>query len=95
MVAEQIIVRPVITEKATKIREKENKYTFIVSKDADKIQISKAIKEMFNVNPIKINVINCHGKLKRVRYRYGFSSSYKKCIVTLKQGEKISIFEAV
>ena len=95
MTAEQIIIRPLVTEKATRIREKENKYTFIVDKKADKIQIAKAIKEMFNVVPEKINIINCHGKLKRVRYKYGFTSSFKKCIVTLKKGEKIGIFEAV
>jgi large subunit ribosomal protein L23 len=95
MTPEQIIIRPLVTEKATRIREKENKYTFVVSKDADKIQISKAIKEMFNVDPVKINVINCHSKLKRVRYRAGYTSSFKKCIVTLKKGEKIGIFEAV
>lgn len=95
MISEEIIVKPWLTEKSTKLREKLNKYTFIVNKKADKIQIAKAIKEMFSVTPEKINVINCHGKMKRVRYKYGFTSSFKKCIVTLKKGDKIGIFEGV
>jgi large subunit ribosomal protein L23 len=94
MTPEQIIIKPWLTEKTTRLREKQNKYTFIVDKTADKIQIAKAVKAMFDVNPIKVNVVNCHGKLKKVRYKYGFTSSFKKCIVTLKKGEKIGIFEA-
>jgi large subunit ribosomal protein L23 len=95
MIAEDIIMSPILTEKATYLREKLNKYSFIVNKRADKIQIARAITELFNVKPEKINVINCHGKLKRVRYKYGFTSSFKKCIVTLKKGDKIGIFEGV
>jgi large subunit ribosomal protein L23 len=95
MIAEEIIIRPILTEKATYLREKLNKYSFVVNKNADKIQISNAINELFNVKPEKINVVNCHGKMKRVRYKYGFTSSFKKCIVTLKKGDKIGIFEGV
>ena len=95
MTAERIIIRPYITEKTTYLREKFNKYTFVVSKDADKISIEKAIKSMFSVVPIKVNIVNVRGKLKRQRYKYGYTSSFKKCILTLKKGEKISIFEGV
>jgi len=95
MIAETIIIRPYITEKTTYLREKFNKYTFVVSKDADKISIEKAVKSMFGVVPIKVNVVNVRGKLKRQRYKYGYTSSFKKCILTLKKGEKISIFEGV
>jgi len=92
---EEIIIRPLVTEKSTMLREKFNKYTFVVSKSANKIAIYNAIKEMFDVKPIKVNVVNVVGKMKRVRYKYGLTSSFKKCIVTLKQGDKIAIFEGV
>jgi large subunit ribosomal protein L23 len=95
MIAETIIIRPYITEKTTHLREKFNKYTFVVSKDADKISIERAIKTMFNVVPVKVNVVSVRGKLKRQRYKYGYTSSFKKCVLTLKKGDKISIFEGV
>lgn len=92
---DKVIIKPVITEKSTLIRDKQNKYVFIVDKKADKISIYKAVKNMFNVSPLKINVINVGGKLKRVRYKYGFTSSFKKAVITLKKGDKIAIFEGV
>lgn len=92
---EEIIIRPLVTEKSTYLREKFNKYTFVVNKSATKIAVSNAIKQMFDVTPVKVNVINVFGKMKRVRYKYGLTSSFKKCVVTLKQGDKIAIFEGV
>ncbi len=92
---EEIIIRPLVTEKSTYLREKFNKYTFVVNKSATKIAVSNAIKQMFDVTPVKVNVINVFGKIKRVRYKYGLTSSFKKCVVTLKQGDKIAIFEGV
>ncbi|HNZ26225.1 MAG TPA: 50S ribosomal protein L23 [Spirochaetota bacterium] len=91
----KVLIKPVITEKSTSIRDKQNKYVFVVDKKADKITICRAIKNMFNVSPLKINVVNVNGKLKRVRYKYGFTSSFKKAVVTLKKGDKIAIFEGV
>ena len=89
----EIIIRPIVTEKSTHLKEKENKYTFIVHKDANKILIKEAIKKLFSVTPLSINVMNVKGKQKKVRFKYGFTSSYKKAIVTLKKGDKIGIFE--
>jgi large subunit ribosomal protein L23 len=88
-----IILKPIVTEKSTMLRENYNKYTFIVHKDANKIEISNAIKKMFDVTPLGINVINVSGKKKRLRYRYGYTASYKKAIVALKKGDKIAVFE--
>ena len=65
----EVLIRPMITEKTTTLREKQNKYVFVVDKDADKITIARAVKEMFNVTPVSVNVINCKGKKKRVRER--------------------------
>ncbi|OHD14109.1 MAG: 50S ribosomal protein L23 [Spirochaetes bacterium GWD1_27_9] len=93
MRAEEIIIRPWVTEKTTHLREKFNKYAFIVDKRADKISIARAISDLFNVKPVKVNVMNVKGKLKRVRYKYGYTPSLKKCIITLKEGDKIAIFE--
>jgi len=88
-----IILKPIVTEKSTMLREKFNKYSFIVDKKANKIEITNAIKAMFDVNPISVNVINVNGKKKRVRYRFGYTASYKKAVIALKKGDKIALFE--
>jgi len=90
---DQIILKPWVTEKSTLLREADNKYTFIVHDEANKIMIKSAVKNLFNVDPKEVNIIKIKGKKKRVRYRYGYTSSYKKAIVTLTEGEKIGIFE--
>jgi large subunit ribosomal protein L23 len=88
-----IIIRPVITEKATELA-KQNKYVFRVHKKANKDMIQKAISSIFGVTPVKVNVMVVRGKRKRVRYNYGYTASWKKAIVTLKEGDKIEVFEA-
>ena len=93
MRSEEIILSPVLSEKSTHLREDSNKYTFIVSKDSNKIMIKKAVNELFNVNPTAVNIINMKGKKKRVRYKYGYTSSYKKAIISLKKDDKITVFE--
>lgn len=95
MNSNEILIRPVLTEKSTYLRDKLNKYVFIVHKNADKISIKKAVKEIFNVDPISVNIVNRKGKKKRVRYKYGYTPSIKKAIITLKKGDKIGIFEGV
>ncbi len=88
-----IIIRPVITEKATELA-KQNKYVFRVHKKANKDMIDKAIRSIFGVTPLKVNVMVVRGKRKRVRYNYGYTASWKKAIVTLKEGDKIEVFES-
>lgn len=95
MELDEVLIRPMITEKTTTLRETQNKYVFVVNKDADKITIARAVKKMFDVEPVSVNVINCKGKKKRVRYKIGTTASKKKAIITLKKGDKISIFEGV
>ena len=87
-----IIIRPVLSEKSTDLAQA-NKYVFRVPRKASKHMIGKAIKEIFNVTPVKINVMKVRGRRKRVRYQYGFTTSWKKAIVTLNQSEKIELFE--
>jgi large subunit ribosomal protein L23 len=93
MRADEVIIRPVLTEKSNLQKEELNKYSFVVSKRANKMQIADAIQELFGVTARQINIIKVNGKKKRVRYRYGYTASYKKAVITIKDGETISIFE--
>jgi large subunit ribosomal protein L23 len=92
-----ILIRPLITEKMSGISEKHpNKFGFIVSVDANKIQIAKAIKDKFNVDAISINTIRYKGKQRTQFTRKGRftgrTAKFKKAIVTLKEGQTIDIF---
>ncbi len=89
-----VIIRPVVTEKSTGLLE-ENKYTFVVLREANKIEIKHAIEEIFGVKVKAVNTANYQGKKKRLgRYPYGYKPRWKKAIVTLAEGSKsIEIFE--
>ncbi|MEE9324507.1 MAG: 50S ribosomal protein L23 [Dehalococcoidia bacterium] len=90
----EIVRRPIITEKSTALQDK-NKYAFEVSSKANKIQIKQSVEKAFNVKVTKVNVITMPGKTRYVGRRRVCSSPWKKAIVTLKEGEKIEIFENV
>ena len=87
-----VIIKPVLSEKSTQFAET-GKYVFRVSTRANKHLVKKAVKEIFNVEPVCVNIMNVRGRRKRVRYHYGFTSAWKKAIVTLKEGDKIELFE--
>ena len=87
-----ILIEPVVTEKANALRE-ENKYVFIVRPDASKIQIKEAVRKLFNVKVLSCTTINVAGKVKRVRGSKGKTPSYKKAIVRVADGETIKLFE--
>lgn len=89
-----ILIRPVVTEKANALRE-QNKYVFIVHPSANKIQIKEAVAKLFNVKVVDCTTINVMGKLKRTRGQLGRTSSYKKAIIRLADGETIQAFEGV
>ena len=89
---DQVIIEPVLTEKTNVLRE-QNKYVFRVDPRANKIQVIEAIKDLFDVHPVKCNIINVKGKPKRVRYRKGYTASWKKAVITLPESEKIALFE--
>ena len=87
MVAEDIIIKPLLTEKGYDgIADK--KYTFIVAKSANKTQIKLAVEKLFGVEVDYVNTVNCHGKLKRVGRNQGYTPDYKKAIVQLKADSK-------
>jgi len=91
---EDVLLEPVISEKTNILRE-EGKYVFKVAMSANKIQIKEAVRRLFNVHPVSCTVMVVGGKPKRMRYREGYTSTWKKAIVRLPKDEKITIFEGV
>lgn len=92
--AREIIIKPVVTEKSVDLMQ-ENKYCFKVAKDANKIDIKNAIEEIFKVTVVDVNTINVHGKMKRMGRTQGRTASWKKAIVTLREGDSIEVFEGL
>jgi len=90
----EVVRRPLITEKATLMKE-QNRYAFEVAKEANKRQIQEAVEEAFKVNVLKVRVMNVPGKMRRIGRRYVMTPSWKKAVVTLESGQKIEFFEGV
>lgn len=82
MIAEEVIVKPIITERSSEDLQ-EGKYTFKVNKKATKVEIAKAVEKLFEVKVLKVNTISVKGKEKRVGAHKGFTSDWKKAIVTI------------
>ena len=93
--ADDIIIRPVITERST-IGIQNKKYTFQVANDANKIEIAKAVEKLFNVKVEKVNTLHVRGRATRVGKNTGYKPDWKKAIVTLKKESKnIEFFEGM
>lgn len=87
-----LVIRPIVTEKATYMME-ENKYVFEVVKEAKKPEIRAAIESLFEVKVVKVNTMNQPRKKRRVGQSIGYKPRYKKAIVTLAEGDSLqSIF---
>jgi large subunit ribosomal protein L23 len=82
MIAEEIIVKPIITERSS-MDMQEGKYTFKVNKKATKVEIAKAVEKLFEVKVLSVNTISVKGKQKRVGAHQGMTSDWKKAIVTI------------
>jgi large subunit ribosomal protein L23 len=91
----QVIKRPVITEKSTIDRETENVVTFAVDPRAGKIEIKRAVEELFNVKVVDVRTGRVRGKLKRVGRQAGRRPDWKKARVRLAEGDSIEFFEGV
>jgi len=90
-----VIEQPLITEKSMD-QVADGKYTFRVRKDANKIEIAKAVEKLFNVKVEGVNTLNVKGKKRRLgRHPQGQTPDWKKAIVTLEAGQKIEIFEGM
>jgi large subunit ribosomal protein L23 len=88
-----IILRPIITEKSTFVKETGNQYVFEVLRSANKIEIRRAVEKLFKVKVIDVHVSNMEGKKKRLGRYAGKRSDWKKAIVKLSPKDKITIFE--
>lgn len=92
----QILIKPIISEKAEVLSENLNKYSFVVNKAANKIEIALAIEEMYGVNVEHVNTMIMPAKLKsrftRSGLQKGRKASFKKAIITLAEGEELDLY---
>lgn len=88
-----IILRPIITEKSTLLKDVGNQYVFEVQRGVNKIEIKKAVEKLFKVKVLDVHVSNMEGKKKRLGRFAGKRSDWKKAIVKLSPKDKITIFE--
>ncbi|MEE1076670.1 MAG: 50S ribosomal protein L23 [Acutalibacteraceae bacterium] len=95
MLAQDIVIRPIVTEKSM-MGIADKKYTFEVAKAANKIEIAKAVEELFKVKVAKVNTVSMRGKLRRQGRYEGYTKSWKKAYVTLTADSKpIEFFEGM
>ncbi len=93
--AQDIILRPIITEESM-MNTAMRKYTFKVAKDTNKIEIAKAVEQLFGVEVEKVNTLNVRGKLRRQGRFEGYTASWKKAVVTLTEDSKtIDFFDGM
>ena len=94
--AQEIILAPVITEKSMTGARDQKKFTFKVAKDANKIEIAKAVEELFKVKVAKVNTIHVRGQPRRYGRFEGYTASWKKAVVTLTEKSKtIDFFDGL
>ncbi len=95
MEANDIIIKPIVTEKSM-AGMPNKKYTFKIAKDANKIQVAKAVEELFKVQVDKVNTLRVRGRMRRQGKFTGYTPSWKKAVVTLKSNSKaIEFFESM
>ncbi|MGI5874365.1 MAG: 50S ribosomal protein L23 [Bacillota bacterium] len=90
----EILVKPLVSEKSM-LQMGENKYSFAVAKDANKIEIKHAVEKMFDVTVVSVNTRTIRGKIKRQGRYEGKRPDVKKAVVTLKAGDQIKVFEGL
>jgi len=93
MVARDIIIRPIVTEKTMLAQEQDNKVTFEVAKGVNKTAVKQAVEEIFNVKVEKVNISNTPSKKKRVGRYVGTVGGYRKAIVKLAEGYSIDLYD--
>jgi large subunit ribosomal protein L23 len=93
----EILIRPILTEKMLKLQEIERKYAFKVNSNANKITVKRAVQDRFDVIVENVNIVNIKGKTKQMNTRRGITrgkrSDWKKAIITLREGDAINFFE--
>ena len=91
----QVIIRPVVTERSTELADEHGTYTFIVNRDANKIEIKNAVESLFDVKVKAVRTANYRGKWRRMGTSYGQKAAYKKAVVTLSEGQRIDVYEGI
>ena len=89
----EIIKRPLDTEKLDRMRDRENKFAFEIDLKANKTEVKQAIEQLFKVKVLDVKTSIVRGKFRRIGRSEGQRSNWKKAIVTLKEGDAISLFE--
>lgn len=89
----KVLLEPVVTEKTARRKDAHNEVTFVVARDANKIEIRNAVESLFSVQVLSVRTVSVRGKLKRMGRFAGKTSAWKKAIVTLKEGQSIEFFE--
>jgi large subunit ribosomal protein L23 len=89
----EVLLRPLLTEKSTALREAHNKICFVIHPQANKIEVKRAVEEVLKVKVKDVNILNVSGKVKRTGRFVGKKPDWKKAIITLKEGEKLDLFE--
>ena len=92
---DQVVLRPLLTEKGTRLKEEGNQYLFRVAKTANKVEIKRAIEQLFRVTVLDVRTLRVRGKVKRLGRFEGRRPDWKKAVATLKQGETIELYEGV
>jgi large subunit ribosomal protein L23 len=92
---QDVVKRPIVTEKSERAREANRQYAFEVHQDATKIQVKNAVEKLFTVHVTAVRTSVARGKNKRVGRNMGRRPNWKKAVVTLKEGETIALFEGV
>jgi large subunit ribosomal protein L23 len=90
----EVLRRPIVTEKSTMLAA-QGKYVFEVAMGSNKPQIAEAVEKAFNVHVVDVNTARVRGKLKRYGRNIGHQVSWKKAVVTLREGEQIQVFEGI
>jgi len=91
-----VVLRPLITEKSTRLKESHREVCFEIAPDANKIEVKKAVEDLFKVKVERVTIVNLKGKTKRLGRTLGRTKDRRKAYVKLKPGEKmIEYFEAV
>ncbi len=90
-----VLKRPIITEKTNHLRDEANQYVFEVEPGATKVDVRRAVEEIFSVRVTNIRTVNVRGKVKRFKRFLGKRPNWKKAIVTVRDGDAIDLFEGV
>jgi len=89
----QVVLKPLLTEKGTRLKEEGNQYIFRVARTANKVEIRQAIEQLFKVTVLDVRTAHVRGKVKRLGRFQGRKPNWKKAIATLKEGDSIELYE--